>query len=220
VVVQGWEPSAYAAMLRVNGVRRTAKTIVRKALRVDAHFRAELGSRIGPFGRLDVRQMDAADLTFENESFDFVLCDSVLQHVGEPLRVLSEISRTLVPGGAVYAEWHLYTSVTGSLDPRALGTDFPLWAHLRPGAVAGLGSTAWLNRLRLPEWRAVLAEAMPGADVRLRQPQRAALEPAARLLQESGELLDYELDELVTQSIDVVWQKPTRPTADTSASSS
>jgi hypothetical protein len=34
------------------------------------------------------------------------------------------------------------------------------------------------------------------------------LEPAARLLQESGELLDYELDELVTQSIAMVWQKP------------
>jgi SAM-dependent methyltransferase len=208
VVAQGWEPSAYARMLRVNGVRRTSKTIVRKALRIDAGFRAELRSRIGPFGRLDVRQMDAAEMSFENESFDFVLCDSVLQHVGEPLRVLSEISRTLAPGGAVYAEWHLYTSVTGSLDPRALGKDFPLWAHLRPGVVAGLGSTADLNRLRLPDWRAVVAEALPGADVRLRQPNRAVLEPAARRLQQSGELLDYELDELVTQSIGMVWQKP------------
>ncbi len=62
VIAQGWEPPAYVRMLRVNGVRRTAKTIVRKALRIDARFRAELAVRIGPFGRLDARQMDAVNL--------------------------------------------------------------------------------------------------------------------------------------------------------------
>ena len=42
---------------------------------------------------------DAADLPFENESFDVVVCSEVLEHVATPRSVLEESYRVLRPGG-------------------------------------------------------------------------------------------------------------------------
>jgi SAM-dependent methyltransferase len=211
VIAQDRRPGSYLRMLRVNGVKRTVKTLVRIAFGIDARFRAELARRIGPFGRLDVRLMDVCDLAFEDESFDFVHCESILQHVPEPARALQEIRRVLRPGGVFYAHWHLYTSNTGSLDPRATTEDFPRWAHLRPEHAGGTTPSAYVNKLRLPEWRRLCTEFMPGHVADLRQPEFVPLESEARQLQQAGALTDFDLEELVTQSVAVLWQKP--PTA-------
>jgi len=39
---------------------------------------------------------DAQKLPFKNDSFDFLLCSEVLEHVAEPNKVLSEISRIVI----------------------------------------------------------------------------------------------------------------------------
>lgn len=39
---------------------------------------------------------------FENQSFDFVLCTQVLEHVRKPEKVIQEISRILKPGGLLF----------------------------------------------------------------------------------------------------------------------
>jgi SAM-dependent methyltransferase len=44
---------------------------------------------------------DLHDLPVEDESFDFVLCTEVLEHVADPARVLSELHRVLRPGGGL-----------------------------------------------------------------------------------------------------------------------
>src|SRR5690606_30772767 len=41
----------------------------------------------------------ATDLPFRDESFDFVLCTEVLEHVPDPHRAYAEIARVLKPGG-------------------------------------------------------------------------------------------------------------------------
>ncbi len=46
---------------------------------------------------------DGHDLPFDDGSFDFVLAVSVLEHVADPPRVVSEIWRVLAPEGRVYA---------------------------------------------------------------------------------------------------------------------
>ncbi len=51
---------------------------------------------------------NATDLPFKDESFDFILCQGVLHHVGDEKKALSEINRVLVPGGK------FFVAVTGS----------------------------------------------------------------------------------------------------------
>ena len=47
---------------------------------------------------------DAHDLPFENNSFDGVVVQGVLQYLLEPSRCVHEVKRVLKPGGLVYAE--------------------------------------------------------------------------------------------------------------------
>ena len=52
----------------------------------------------GAYSKVDYLS-DATSIPVENASFDAVLCTEVLEHVPEPIRVISEISRVLRPGG-------------------------------------------------------------------------------------------------------------------------
>lgn len=54
-----------------------------------------------PYGHLDVVG-DAHHLPFRDASFDAVTCESLLEHVVEPTRVINEMRRVLKPGGKVY----------------------------------------------------------------------------------------------------------------------
>ncbi len=44
-------------------------------------------------------QMDGESMTFDDESFDFCYCHTVLQFTAEPARMIAEIHRVLRPGG-------------------------------------------------------------------------------------------------------------------------
>lgn len=46
-----------------------------------------------------IEQMDLLDLKFENQSFDIILCNHVLQDISDDISALKEIYRVLVPGG-------------------------------------------------------------------------------------------------------------------------
>ena len=60
--------------------------------------RAALRDRRLRLGLADL-QLDVMDLPFEDESFDFLICNHVLEHVEDDRRALAEIHRVLVPGG-------------------------------------------------------------------------------------------------------------------------
>ena len=45
---------------------------------------------------------DAADMPFEDNSFDLVVCQAVLEHIENPLKVISEIKRVLKKNGLFY----------------------------------------------------------------------------------------------------------------------
>ncbi|HEY1759571.1 MAG TPA: class I SAM-dependent methyltransferase [Bryobacteraceae bacterium] len=49
--------------------------------------------------RVDFRQGNAADMPFEDSSFDFVLCRAAFKNFTEPLRALQEMHRVLKGGG-------------------------------------------------------------------------------------------------------------------------
>jgi uncharacterized protein YbaR (Trm112 family) len=57
-----------------------------------------VGLDVQAFSGPDI-QATAASLPFGDATFDFVICDSVLEHVPEPWKVTAEIFRVLKPGG-------------------------------------------------------------------------------------------------------------------------
>ena len=74
----------------------------------------------------EIRQMDAEQLTFSDESFDRVVCSFALWMFAQPARVLQEFYRVLRCGGRV------------ALSTWAVDNPFQLWCHevLRPYAPA------------------------------------------------------------------------------------
>ena len=49
--------------------------------------------------KVDFRQGDAANMPFEDENFDFIICTSAFKNFPEPVRVLDEMFRVLKAGG-------------------------------------------------------------------------------------------------------------------------
>ena len=217
VIVHGFSPLGYLEMLRVNGPQRTVKTVGRKLLRVDAVYKTELVRQLelDRFPRVDVRAMPAEDMTFTDASFDAVYALAVFQHLARPSDVLRQMVRVLRPGGVLYTDFILYTSPTGAHDLRlADGGDsqLPQWAHLRPQYRHLVNESAYLNRLRLQEWRALFDELIPGAQIRRKQSNADLVLTQAENLRREGELLDYELEELCTTKVIVLWRKPDEST--------
>jgi SAM-dependent methyltransferase len=212
MIVSGFQPLAYVRMWRVNGAARTVKTLARKAMRLDARYAKSLRERVGRGPRgLQVERMDVAAMTFADGAFDFAYCNSVFHHLPDPGRALDEMARVLAPGGVGYLTLQLWTSETGSLDPRLFAgqrDDIPFWAHLRPAEEHKVTGNAFLNKHRLAAWQVIFAAHWPGCRVELSQPRRDELEPVARRLQADGDLAGYSLDELVTHELRVSWQKP------------
>ena len=213
VVVTGFSPSQYARMLRRNGLQRTLKTTGRKLLRVDGRHRKELLRQLGleRMPRIDVRAMPAEAMDFADSSFDVVYALAVFQHLEHPEDVLRQMVRVLRPGGLLYLDFILYTSQTGSHDFRLLeagGARLPRWAHLRPQHANLVLQSAYLNRLRLPQWRELFERVITGASVTGKQGQSDRIREEAELLHQAGELLDYDLEELCTTKVSVLWRKP------------
>jgi SAM-dependent methyltransferase len=93
---------------------------------------------------------DAHSLPFEDETFDAVICQAVLEHVADPPRVVEEIWRVLVPEGLVYSEIPFMQQVhEGAYDftRYTLSGHRRLYRHfeaLDSGATGGPGmSLAW-----------------------------------------------------------------------------
>ncbi|MCC6785283.1 MAG: class I SAM-dependent methyltransferase [Planctomycetes bacterium] len=63
----------------------------------------EITLNLEPFHNVDVVG-DAHELPFLDDTFDSVVCNAVLEHVGQPERVVAEMLRVLRPGGLLYAE--------------------------------------------------------------------------------------------------------------------
>jgi len=213
VIAESVAPLAYLKMLRTNGPLRTAKTLGRKLLGIDREFASELRRQIGiqRLPRPKVIQMDACQMSFPDESFDFVYARSVFHHLPDPGAALDGILRVLRPGGTAYVLLHLYTSETGCLDPRIYTdrrNEVEGWPHLQPQLSSTLNNqNTYLNKLRLHQWRSLFDSKMPGAKYLMTAADPATFE-LAKTLQSKGELLDYALEELTTNDFAVLWRKP------------
>ena len=78
---------------------------------------------------LEVREMDALDLAFSDNVFDYVMAFHVVSVVPDPVRMMAEMQRVCRPGGTIVivnhftSESRIWGTITKSLDPitRRLG---------------------------------------------------------------------------------------------------
>jgi len=66
-----------------------------------ARARSNSGHALAGNPRVQFQVADGNRLDFPDCSFDLVMCNSVLHHLAEPRRVLSEIARLVKPSGAI-----------------------------------------------------------------------------------------------------------------------
>lgn len=216
VIPQNPGIAGYMKMLKQNGPMRTLKTLARKSLGLDTKYANELRNQLGVdhLPRTTMQQMDAAKMTFEKESFDFVYSFSVFEHLPDPAGVLDETLRVLRPGGVAYISLHLYASEGGAHDIRIFSgnrASVPYWAHLRPEHEEKVQPNAYLNKLRVSEWEALFQQKMPGVHFEYEGfdpvSKKELLEQLAQL-RKAGELKDFSDEELMQVNIIAVWKKP------------
>ncbi|MGN9165035.1 class I SAM-dependent methyltransferase [Tissierellaceae bacterium HCP3S3_D8] len=70
---------------------------------------------------------DAANIPFDDNSFDTIIMNDAMEHVDEPLEVLRECHRVLKPGGRLYVNFPPYYHPFGAHLSDVIG--FP-WVHL------------------------------------------------------------------------------------------
>jgi SAM-dependent methyltransferase len=212
VIAHGFDPMGWLQMFRSNTEMRVVKTLARKVLGVDRRFRKTLARELGveSFPPEHVLCMNATQMDFEDHSFDFVYSHSVFEHIDDPAAALSEVRRVLRPGGVAYISVHLFTSHSGSHDPKifADGTPHaPFWPHLRPELAHTIRPSTYLNRLSLDTWRELFERVMPGVMFTHVRDEDHVVE-ALETLRKLGELQGYSDDELLTVDLIAVWQKP------------
>ncbi len=159
-------------------------------------------------------QMNAEEMIFPHQSFDFVYSFSVFEHLRALEKVVGEICRVLKPGGGAYISLHLYTSDNGCHDIGVFSgkrEHIPFWSHLRPEYNFLISPNAYLNEMRIPQWKASYEAAMPGMKLLMDEygPEKAApFKKELGEIRKNGGLQDYTDDELLTYNMISIRQKP------------
>lgn len=217
VIPQGIDVGAYTTMLRTNGAKRVAKTLARKAIGFDRAFLRELARQLGVprFGPMDVRAMDATKLAWPDATFDCVYSFDVFEHFPEPGAAFAEIARVLKPGGISFTSLHPITTEDGFHDLRIIAGEregIPYWAHLRPQCKDQVQASAYLNGIRVSQWREIVGRHHPDAHFELtKRPDEAVLRSELAGARSAGDLGEYSDEELLCERLIVVWQRPGAP---------
>jgi hypothetical protein len=122
---------------------------------------AERAAAAGLASRFDYRQASAEALPFEDGTFDLVTCQTLLIHVPDPARVLTEMIRVARPGGLVCAAEPMNGAAL-LLDALALGESPDV-----AGRLAHFQLVCEHGKQTLGEGSNLLGEALPGLFTRL-----------------------------------------------------
>ncbi|RJQ21537.1 MAG: class I SAM-dependent methyltransferase [Nitrospiraceae bacterium] len=147
-------------IIKVNGLERAVKSLFRYFL-FDKKFFRELSKEYGKhieFNNLDTRIMDATEMTFESNSFDFIFSNVVFQHIDNLEGAVKEVNRVLKPSGIAAVHIHLFPSISGGIcldwlhPDQAPSSRVPPWDHLRENKYP---VNIHLNKLKINEYREI-----------------------------------------------------------------
>lgn len=183
------------------GYWKALKTVIRKSL-FDPLFYYHLKKSNGGYlnKKRKVVMMDAMDMEFGGDEFDFVCSRFLLEHIEDIRGLAEEVYRVLKPGGVTYHVFALYTTLDGAhtLDWKR----YQPWQHLT-GNVEG---NAYVNKLRLEDYGSIFKSIFGAENVEIRtkinESSREYLSEGLR-----SKLLDYSDEELLTSSPVIVATK-------------
>jgi SAM-dependent methyltransferase len=127
-------PVFFWKILRANGVKRAAKSAVRKALFDELYFKQleeSAGIDLTPFvSKINFVLADpqAANYPISANKYDLIVSNAVLEHVYDVEKYFREVSRVLKKGGLSYGLIHNYYSISGGHN---LEWAFPIPNHRR-----------------------------------------------------------------------------------------
>jgi SAM-dependent methyltransferase len=159
------------------------------------------------FMGLDLREMDCNRTTF-GEEFDLVVSNAVFEHLKDVNGVLVEINRIMRQNALLYAEIHLFFSLTGGHNTLWSNPDtqqvilgrVPPWDHLRKRRYPVDPS---LNRMRESEYYRLFSEKFE-----ILEWITEYKEPEYYLTPElSSELNEYPGEELLKRAVVVIARK-------------
>jgi SAM-dependent methyltransferase len=204
--------AGYLQTLRANGFLRAAKSWTRDVIGLNRRMRREFvrqrGLRSWPRYRTVVA--DASDTRFPDCNFDFVYSFYVLEHVAEPAAVLREVSRILRPGGGFWFRFPHFGHYNALHDLRwitqAANTPRP-WAHLLEAERHTVRQGAFVNTLRIHDWRQLFDRFFPDAVCQTVPVKNEKLSTALHEIRGEGKLSDFSDEELLTNDLIYSWRK-------------
>ena len=202
----------YLRMIKENGLGRFVKTLGRRLV-LGRVYRAGWTKVVGSDEMREPHVVHGDICTRQppKEAFDVVMSWSVMEHLADPESALRHMVRALRPGGVLFVSIHLYTCNSGHHDIRAFtGQEdtLPLWGHLRSSTQHLVTASAFLNRWRLSEWRALFSLATPGCEERLETYDNSERYGSLMTNALRHELSEYRDEELFTVDAIYVWKKP------------
>jgi SAM-dependent methyltransferase len=211
VIQRGFNLSDYWLMLKKNGIGRVLKTIGWQITTGPANEKAwqkVLGQK--KIGYPEILYADICNHVPESQGYDLVMSWSVFEHLPDPKAALINCIKALRPGGVLFISLHLYTSVNGHHDIRAFtGEEYalPAWGHLQEATEHLFKPSAYLNKIRLSQWRQLFDELTPGYSEVLEcgdVPEKFGMQLKNSLRQE---LSSYTEEELLSVNAVYLWKK-------------
>lgn len=193
----------FVRVIRANGIERAIKSLLRHLL-FDRRFFSELSLRYGktiPLGEMEVRVMNAASLSFPDDSFDFIYSAWVFEHIDDVAAAVSEINRVLKPSGIAWIGVHLFPSLSGGHHLEWIYPDerpsnkVPPWDHLLDNKYP---PNTYLNRYRLDDYRRIFQRHTVIVDQQLSYEGEKLLTPEIEeILRHKG----YTREDLLTRRV-------------------
>jgi SAM-dependent methyltransferase len=175
----------------------------------DRAYYAEIERLMGrPLERsgVAIKQMDACSLGFADESFDYLISNSVLEHVHDVDGAVREMARVLRPGGVVRVSIHLFPCLSGGhrmewAYPDEYRSDvIPPWDHLRERRFP---AHVYLNEWRESHYLRAFSEHFDVLDSSILTEGEHVLTPEIR-----AELADWSLQDLTHATLQLLATRP------------
>lgn len=111
-----WQSLRDASVLHFAPERNLSERI--KACRPRSYFKADLYP-----ANPEVQRVDIMDIPYGSASFDFVICNHVLEHVADDRRALGEIYRVMKPGGRAVIQTPFSTTLPRTFEDPGITTE-------------------------------------------------------------------------------------------------